>query len=315
MLAKLCNPFILSSLLILNCFANEQVNILSGSSIVPMEYYNNFKTASKLIDISYCISPGNKIGFPFECHDECSDFPNTTLIHQFTGDNSLQTLTVTGYIAIDHSKQLIFLSLRGTRSFSDLLTDIDSQQFPVSHLCFNCRIHKGFYETFENTLFKVDEYLRSLVQNYPDYHFLVMGHSLGGAIATLITHHIKSELNFTNVKCITMGLPILGNEFLANYLHQVFKTGSLNLDDRSLYRITNKGDPIPTLPISTNGYIYQQLLGEIFISNLEVSTLSPQDVVVCQGNQDFNCVKNLYSGFNSHLIYFKKLGYCGYGFN
>lgn len=307
-------------ILFLACLGQGIANLVGidqfSSPILPESYFTDFKEVSKLVDISYCITPGSKIRFPFECHGECSEFPNTTLIHQFTGDNSLQTLTVTGYIAIDHKKELIYLSLRGTRSFSDLLTDIDSLQIPINHICLNCKIHKGFFETFDNTLLKIDEYLIQLTNNYPQYRMLIMGHSLGGAIATLISYHVYDKLKFTNFKCITMGQPTLGNEWLSFYLKELLNTDASDLSRRFFYRITNKGDAVPNLPISSsNGDIYEQLSGEIFISNLDLNSLNPNDVVVCRGNDDFNCIKNLYgSSFNSHLIYFKKLGYCGYGF-
>ncbi|ODV93901.1 hypothetical protein PACTADRAFT_51650 [Pachysolen tannophilus NRRL Y-2460] len=285
---------------------NRQNFILPG-------LFHEFDVSSKLIDIAYCISSLSKIKLPFNCPNECINFPNTTLIYQFTGDNILRELSVTGYIAIDDSEKLVYLSLRGTRSFNDALTDIKSDQIPYNH-CSNCKIHKGFYETFQNTISKIDIYLIEILKNYANTHsFLIMGHSMGGSISVLLASHLINEFNFKKFKCITMGQPILGNEFLASYFEKIFKLNDISLNNRLMYRITNKGDYIPRLPISSNGMIYEQTSGEIFISNMDLTTLQNKDVLVCNGRDDLTCSKALYGNYiDSHLIYFKRLGNCGY---
>jgi hypothetical protein len=72
---------------------------------------------------------------------------------------------------------------------------------------------------------------------------LVTGHSLGGAMATLLTKLLVDEkhLVVSQIKLVTFGCPRIGNEHFAE--ENVFK-------EIKNYRIINSGDVIPDLPTS-----------------------------------------------------------------
>ena len=74
------------------------------------------------------------------------------------------------------------------------------------------------------------------VQQEPEAHLILTGHSLGGAVATLLGERLASlGLPKDKFTVITFGAPAIGNEaFAANYGEAI-----------DLVRITNTSDPIP----------------------------------------------------------------------
>lgn len=74
------------------------------------------------------------------------------------------------------------------------------------------------------------------VQREPDTHLIITGHSLGGAVATLLGERLASlGLPKDKFTVITFGAPAIGNEAFANAYAEKIK----------LLRITNSSDPIP----------------------------------------------------------------------
>ena len=95
---------------------------------------------------------------------------------------------VKGYVARDDNAQRIIISIRGTHSASDVITDILAFFNPIEVItgCTNCRVHFGFSLAWQ----AVENIIRSSVQDqldqYPAYQLLITGHSLGGAVASLL---------------------------------------------------------------------------------------------------------------------------------
>ena len=95
------------------------------------------------------------------------------------------------------------------------------------------------------------------------YQVVVTGHSLGGAIASIISFAIKKENLFDNdLTLITYGQPRTGNYYFADYVtHNV---------DR-LFRIVRKYDVVPTIPpwiVLTDNYWH---IGGMYVLNAEMN--------------------------------------------
>ena len=115
----------------------------------------------------------------------------------------------------------------------------------------NIRISHYFlalYNMFRNDLFS-DSNLQE-IRNHPDYQVIVTGHSLGGALASIIAFAIKKENKFSNnLVLITYGQPRTGNYYFADYV-----TKNVN----KIFRIVKKGDMVVTIPF------YNPLKGKEF---------------------------------------------------
>ena len=77
--------------------------------------------------------------------------------------------------------------------------------------------------------------LSNLTSQYPDYKIIVTGHSLGAAIATLISLDLQND-NFKNVHLMNFGSPRVGNTEFANFTTN-------QLIDAS--RVTHYKDTVP----------------------------------------------------------------------
>lgn len=105
-------------------------------------------------------------------------------------------------------------------------------------------VHKGFND-YVNTVLEtmvdinddgIDEVLFNEILANTDTRVLLTGHSLGGAVATLLAERLVSMgIDKDRVPVITFGAPAIGNAAFA----EVYG------DKIDLRRITNNADPVP----------------------------------------------------------------------
>jgi hypothetical protein len=185
--------------------------------------------------------------------------------------------------------------------------------------CENCTVHMGFYSSWLHTRSVILPHVADALQKYPDYKMVLVGHSLGGAVATLAGLDFKARGWDPHVT--TFGEPRLGNEELTTYIDERFNITAAH-EYNMLHRVTHAGDPVPLLPLAEWGYSMHG--EEIYISeaNLPVSIA---DVRYCHGDEDPNCIAGsdhdkFYWGvptrfkfwqlFWAHRDYFWRLGLC-----
>lgn len=139
---------------------------------------------------------------------------------------------------LTHNDKAVIISIRGTQEFDDYLTDLQAQQVAIEGYSYKAHAHKGFHDAYNA--------IRPFIKSYLDrFHtnqkIIVMGHSLGGAIATLVAEWIRQQAKYTNndnskVILYTYGSPRVGDVKFseqANLTH---------------YRMVSENDPIPSLP-------------------------------------------------------------------
>ena len=96
---------------------------------------------------------------------------------------ALETKMVVGYDAASHS---IISTFRGTSNVVNWIEDADF--FKVSYSksgCGSCEVHKGFLNAYNSLAGDYLPYFKSLASKYSGANIIVIGHSLGGAEATL----------------------------------------------------------------------------------------------------------------------------------
>ncbi len=157
-------------------------------------------------------------------------------------------------------EHLYLLSICGTASMQDVKTDLkvgssvfggsDLQQMnavmadtrltedkSLVHSGFLQYVQDGFFTKKENGL-TLGEYLAGQLQQNGNAKLYITGHSLGGAVAELLTARLLDMgVNKNQLYTVTFGAPAVGNKtFVETYEPQ------MNLD-----RITIKGDPVKNL--------------------------------------------------------------------
>ena len=134
-----------------------------------------------------------------------------------------------GFVAAQ--KNVAIVAFRGTESIGNVLTDVKTAL--IRHGIFPGLVHLGFAHATDAVYPTVRVLLTALDRRLP---ILVTGHSLGGAMATLVAHRLLVE-----------GFPV----------RAVYTYGSPRPGDRSFrdayrvhnYRFVNNNDLVPHLPL------------------------------------------------------------------
>lgn len=127
------------------------------------------------------------------------------------------------------------VAFKGTESLYDALTDVNTG-VKTSHT--GCRVHQGFHYAFDSVLTE----LRRFIGGLKGVHTIqCVGHSLGGAIATLAADWIRASGASATVKLYTFGSPRVGLDMFARKCTSRITAGNI-------YRVYHQTDPIPMVP-------------------------------------------------------------------
>ena len=102
------------------------------------------------------------------------------------------------YLIVDHNVQKIVLSIRGTASIPDIMTDLNANPKVITqsnNKWFNnvqiegkdgFFVHEGMLESAEWVRDKVHSKLLATCNKYKDYQVIICGHSMGSGVASLL---------------------------------------------------------------------------------------------------------------------------------
>jgi hypothetical protein len=135
---------------------------------------------------------------------------------------------------ITHNDKVLLISVRGTQELGDALRDADARQ--VSFAEGEGQAHRGFYEAFVSTKKFISDYFEAFYTS--GQTIIVTGHSLGGAIATLVAEWIRRFPDAPDVQLYTFGSPRVGDK--------AFVRAAADLTH---HRLVNRDDPVPGVPL------------------------------------------------------------------
>jgi triacylglycerol lipase len=169
------------------------------------------------------------------------DFEQNNLLKAKTGGPGLiKCKTAFGFTLIGKGPLAgnAFILVRGTQYLADWLTNLNVLH---SRSCgFNQPVHDGFNMAFKTMLPQIREFAKFIQsQNVHTVHCI--GHSLGGALATLCGEWVKSNMGVAPI-IYTFGSPRVGFEGFASSC--VREIGANNI-----FRAYHKTDVVPCIPI------------------------------------------------------------------
>ncbi|EEQ38948.1 hypothetical protein CLUG_03074 [Clavispora lusitaniae ATCC 42720] len=295
----------------MQCFlALVALSLISWAAAAPHPVrtdpdFSQLQWFARLASLAYCVRPWHEQTFMNTTHcpaEACSDSAFDTLQVNHVFDFSGFLEVGSGFIAVDHQEQTLFLVYKGTGSARDWVKNLNAfpvRYEPVVHSnpnfspalgfdCEGCYIHKGF-GTFTRTngatiLKKVQE----CISDYPDYRLVVAGHSLGGAMALMSA--IELRLLGHDVLAVTLGAPRVGNSKFASFADKLFDTraAAAHIDQNrsftalrtALVRMVHRHDVVPMLPPGYKHSGYEYFLGEAGVNQTRES--------VTRGGLDYN---------------------------
>jgi len=192
------------------------------------------KTALNISQSTYCLDTISNM----ECATCSADNEYQRLIKQ---DNEL---IIIGYNTI---YKTIFASFRGSVNIQNWIDNIHVSQIqPYNNT--DISVEKGFYNLFTNLKDDVIKEIQDVSKKYNTRELLITGHSLGGALSTLLTFEMLYVENTNmNIKLITFGSPRVGNEYFVSIFNEY-----------SIYcnRITHYYDMVPHIPQEFLNYVH-----------------------------------------------------------
>ncbi|EFX76477.1 hypothetical protein DAPPUDRAFT_306186 [Daphnia pulex] len=113
------------------------------------------------------------------------------------------------FVALDHQTSSIVVAIRGTLSGHDALTDLAAMTDPISveGLPVGWTAHRGMLQSANFVLRQLEskEILKQTFAQYPNYHLVITGHSLGAGAAVLLSILLKPS--YPKVRCFSFSPP------------------------------------------------------------------------------------------------------------
>jgi predicted lipase len=150
--------------------------------------------------------------------------------------------TATGAYAFSMVKdRTLYFVFRGTNDAQDAIVNMNLIRVPFFEGIKQCdiKVHGGFKKQFEALKEPILKTLAKYLKDVDVVHFV--GHSLGGALATLFAGEVGRLQHEFKVICHTFGSPRVGNGAYSRWFQETVKDS---------VRITNLRDPVVQIPIS-----------------------------------------------------------------
>lgn len=129
-----------------------------------------------------------------------------------------------GFTAVSHTERAIIIAFRGTENFIQLMVEVEHVVLrPKKPSPIGGHVAAYFHDVFTHLWERgIGADVRALVAAYPEYEIWIVGHSLGGAVASIAGATILEELKVDNerIKIVTYGQPRTGDWQYA-FAHQL----------------------------------------------------------------------------------------------
>ena len=168
----------------------------------------------------------------------------------------------------------VAIAIRGTEGTLEWIHDAEFFQVPCPFLAGAGHTEDGFTDMYESLRTGAHPDSPTVVNALPKLPFpqavgsvTICGHSLGGALATLLALDVAANTAFTDPAVYTYGSPRTGDSLFASTYDQVVKDSS---------RIANRLDIVTALPPPLD---YEHVLNPYWLNPVRLVPLPPRALV------------------------------------
>ncbi|KAL4477117.1 hypothetical protein ABPG72_008851 [Tetrahymena utriculariae] len=267
--------------------------LLSSFILNISSFQYDVEMAEKLSAYSLASYCSNSNLLNWSCGKTCKRVE--PLIDVKTFENKNEIFYLIGY---SQKEDAIVIATRGTLPWSiyNWLTDLSISKVDYQN-CKKCQVHQGFYKAFQSIIDSLKIEFNNLRNQYQNSKIYITGHSLGGALATLLVPEIyKLNNNMPVDAFITQGSPRVGNQQFSNWFAE-----NNNFSKMSA-RITLNKDPVVQLPAFSFPFSFKHIGNEIFYRDPSIK----QEYTKCLKPEDQNCSSGVYFATSviDHQSYF-----------
>jgi hypothetical protein len=145
-------------------------------------------------------------------------------------------------------KDIVYVCFKGSSSLKDFRRDLNVSKIALKDIpelaSAPGTVHKGFYNHLRVEIADILKVVAKLAGDDSVDRVVVLGHSLGGAMASLCSLMVAHGKTVEKpVHCVTFGAPMLFSDDARNYFNGFLDSGVLTLD-----RVTANLDPITSVP-------------------------------------------------------------------
>ncbi|KAI8322548.1 alpha/beta-hydrolase [Martensiomyces pterosporus] len=185
----------------------------------------------------------------------------------------------TGYIARNPAQRVIVVAFQGTNEIGQWIDDLDIVQDRWPESVRGSYVHRGFLRGYNSARDGILKTVERLAASYPTHSIAIVGHSLGGARATICLldlsiqlPHLTSRLNL-----YTHGQPRVGNLQFAQAVNKV---------PVPMYREVFEYDIVPRIPPTLMGYVHHHMEAWVH-NNQTMLCYNPPKSDGCAGDGSF----------------------------
>ena len=179
-------------------------------------------------------------------------------------------LDVTYFLITDTINKTQWVAIRGTVNVKNTLVNLDLKLIPNKDI--DIQLHSGFAETAKDIFLKIRPKLEK------EYAIKITGHSLGGAVATVLAMYLDTN-DYSVARIITFGQPKVTNF-----------TGAQKFSHLNILRVVTAEDFVPLLP--PLDVIDLNITDLNSVSNVGIYWPLGQEIILLNNN-DYSIAKGL----------------------
>ncbi|KAI8324896.1 alpha/beta-hydrolase [Martensiomyces pterosporus] len=197
------------------------------------------------------------MGFEWDC-SKCATSPDLkgTVVIQFWDSTQHRSQGYVGYRKDSHE---IIVAFRGTTNLSEMLNNLKFSLVDWNGAGSGAKVHSGFSAAYTSAANIVRTSIDGLLKKDSQAKVVFVGHSLGGAQASLAAADFvfRYPTLKTKVSLYTFGQPRVGNPVFANWMDR---------QDFPVFRVVHRTDLVSQLPpqVPIKAVEYQHHSEEVF---------------------------------------------------